>query len=198
MRAVSLAKAGIELVAVSEAQGLRYGRDPFRIPGEVERRRSRRRGRRGTLCRRVRLGQLTHQLPQTRQCKPSRTRLTGLPAVNRDRGDPQAFGELDLCEAHVLPDAPHALARIQRCRTEVSSRLCHGRQFRPPHGQSQANLSNDKFGRDSEVFEAVFGGRGRQADDLDRPSGYSPRSLSSRAAATPRTLAPSGYDSRPA
>ena len=107
-------EGGVELVPVGEAQGLRSRGDSFRIPGEVERRRSRRRGRRGRLSRRILLGQLALQLPQTRQCKPARTRLTGLPAVNRDRGDPNAFGELDLSETHVLPNAPHALARIQR------------------------------------------------------------------------------------
>ena len=39
-------------------------------------------------------------------------RLAGLPAVHGDRGNPQTFGELDLREAHVLPDAPNTIARI--------------------------------------------------------------------------------------
>ena len=106
-------KCGIELVSVGETQSFRDGGDGFRASGEVERRRGCRCPGPRRIFGRFPCNQLVLHLPQACQRKPLWTRLTGLPAVHGDRGDPQAFGELDLSEAHVLPDAPNTISRIQ-------------------------------------------------------------------------------------
>ena len=101
---------GVELVTVGEAKGLRERRDRVGIPGEVQRGRAECHGAAGS----PRGGRYPFlQFAQPLERPAVRSRLSGFPAVDGEKGYTQLFGEFTLGEPEGFPQTAHSEPHIR-------------------------------------------------------------------------------------